>query len=132
MTSNDFYTSVYPVQDPLLKEKLIACTKIKKLKKHECISYQDEKDSQIGFLISGIGIAYEILPSGKTICFSIFDKLGDIVVGGLGPNDTYSPVTLEMETAGELLCIEMTDIQKLQNEYPEILWFYNRILNDGV
>ena len=82
MTIGEFYTTVYPVQDPELKEKIIACTRIKGFKKHDCISRQDETDSMISFLKSGIGIAYEIQPNGKTICLSIFDKLGDIVVGG--------------------------------------------------
>ena len=128
MTIEEFYTTVYPIQDPGLKEKIIACTRIRKLKKHECISYQDEKDSQINFLKSGIGISYEIQSSGKTICLSIFDKLGDVVVGGLGPNDIYSPVTVEMQTAGEMFCISMEDIRQLLDEYREIMWFYNQIL----
>ncbi len=128
MTIDDFYTTIYPVQDPCLKEKIIACTKIKKYKKHDCISHQDETDFQISFLKSGIGIAYEIQPSGKTICLSIFDKPGDVVVGGLGPNDAYSPVNVEMQTDSELFSIELDDMRKLQEEYPEIMYFYNRIL----
>ncbi len=82
----------------------------------------------ICFLKQGVACAYEIYPDGKSICLNVIDRPGNIVAGGLGINDTYSPVNMVMATAGELFCIRMSDIARLQEEYTEILSFYNKIL----
>lgn len=124
----DLYTYYYPVQDEQLRGELIRLTSIRRLKKHEYIMHQEEEDTRICFLRSGVCGAYEIYPDGRTIWLSIVDQPSRIIVGGLGPNDPYSPVNVIMLTPGMVFTICMEDIMRLQNEYPEVISFYNRIL----
>lgn len=128
MTIDDLYTQIYPVRDPELKKEIIDLTEVRKVKKHELVFRQDENDTSVCFLKNGVGIAYEIYSDGKTVCLSVFDRPGDIVVGGLGMNASYSPVNVMMQTPGELFCVRMQDMVRFQEEYPEIMMFYNQIL----
>ena len=129
MTTGELYTIVYPIQDKQLFDELIRCTKVKEYEKNDLIFEQDEMDTSICFLKSGIVAAYKIYPNGRTICSRICDRPGDVLVGGIGPNDTYSPVNVRMLTNnGEVFAIPMQDIIRMQKNYPEIIHFYNTIL----
>ena len=128
MTIKELYTVVYPIRDKDLMNELIKCTKIRKYKKEELVFEQDTSDTNICFLKTGIAVVYEIYPNGKTICSRICDKPGEVIAGGVGPNDPYSPVNIRMLTSGEMFVIPLQEILRMQKEYPEITILYNRIL----
>ena len=128
MTIEELYTSVYPIQDNKLFNELVQCTRVKEYDKNDLIFEQEEIDANICFLNEGIVAAYTLYPNGRTICSRICDKPGDILVGGIGPNDPYSPVNVRMITKGEVFAIPMYEIVRLQKEYLEIMQFYNTIL----
>ena len=128
MTTEELYTEIYPVQDKKLKEELIACTRIKSLKKNELLYRQDELDAEICFLKSGIVGTYDVYTEGKHNFYCFCDRPGEIIVGGMGPNDMKSLVDVVMLTDVELFSIRGCDMVRLQKTYPEITVFYNRIL----
>ena len=129
MTVRELYTKKYPVQNTVLQRKLIKLTKEKKLKKNEFLFKQDENDTSIYFLKAGVVTASEILQNGKSVCLRICHEPGEVLAGGLGPGNTYSPVNVLARTASEVYELPMEDLYGLMQEYPEeILGFYNQIL----
>ena len=130
MTTRELFTNVYPIQDKKLLSELIQCTSVKDYKKNDLIFKQEETDTNICFLNTGVVAAYEIYPNGRTICSRICDKAGDVLVGGMGPNAPYSPVNIRMVTDGTVFVIPMLKIRRFQENYPEIMLFYNAILMD--
>ena len=128
MTKKELYTNKYPISDQAFYKEIISHTEIKKFKKNTVFLKQEESDNSIYFLKSGVVIASEIYPSGKKICLGIYDKPGDILVGGLGPNNLYSPVNMEAKTICEVFAIQMEDIQRYLTEYPETVFIYNKIM----
>lgn len=128
MTIDDLYSKIYPVQDPDLKSELMACTEIRRLRKNEFLTHQEDMDEYICFLKTGVTGAFELFPDGRTICMAVTDRPGGIVVGGLGPNDVYSPVNILALTRAELFAVRMSDMQRFLTIYPEIQTFYNLIL----
>ena len=128
MTIDDLYSKIYPIKDPDLKRELMTCTEIRRLVKNEFLTYQEETDEFLCFLKSGVIGTFELFPDGRTVCLSVTDCPGGIVVGGLGPNDIYSPVNIMALTRVELFAVRMTEMQHLLAVYPEIQSFYNHIL----
>lgn len=128
MTIEELYSVIYPVHDPQLRREIMACTEIRKLKKNEYLTRQEESDKYISFLKSGVTGAFESLPDGRNVCLTVVDRAGDIVVGGLGPNDVYSPVNIMAMTNAELFSVSVEDMKHFQALYPEIQILYNRVL----
>ncbi len=129
MTTRELYTKFYPIQDKGLRKKIIGLTSERILNKNEIVIKQGETDKSIFFLKTGVVTAYEINPNGKVLCLGIYHEPGDILAGGLGPENPYSPVNVATKTHCEVFCIPMKEISKLLEEYPEtMLAFYNQIL----
>ena len=128
MTTEELFTKIYPVHDEKLREELIACTRIKHLKKNTLLNRQDEMDSEICFLKSGIVGTYDILTEGKNNYYCICDRPGEVIVGGMGPNNMKSMVDVIMLTNVDLFSIRSDQMNHLQKTYPEIMVFYNKIL----
>lgn len=128
MTIEELYTKIYNIKNEELRKELIQSTEIRQLDRKELLFRQDEYDNTLCFLGGGIAIAYEIETSGRTICLKIINQPGDVIVGGLGPIDRYSPVNIEMQDKGDVFCIPMDKIDELIGKYPECTCFYNKIL----
>ncbi len=128
MTIEDLYSKFYPVQDPELKRELMAGTEIRRLGKNEFLTHQEEEDEYLCFLKSGVIGTFELFPDGRTVCLSVIDRPGSVVVGGLGPNDIYSPVNIIALTRVEFFSVRMAEMQHLLSAHPEIQSFYNHIL----
>ena len=129
MTAKELYTKVYPIQDIILRKRLVNLTKEKKLKKNEFLFKQDEIDKSIFFLKAGVVTSSEIHQNGKVNCLGVFYEPGEILVGGLGPGSPYSPINAVARTSCEVYELSMSDLYQLMEEYPQtILFFYNQIL----
>ena len=128
MTARELFSEIYPVQDPRLKEELVACTRIKRIKKHMLLNRQNEMDSEICFLKSGIVGTCEVYFDGKRNFLCFCDRPGEVIVGGMGPNNMQSMVDIVMLTDVELFSIRYDHMDRLKKTYPEVTVFYNRIL----
>ena len=124
----DLYTDIYPVKNKKLKQLLIQNTEYRKVKKGEFIFYQGEKDNKLCFLESGVVIANEICPDGHSFCYNVVDRVGNVITGGLGMNERYSPVNIIMQSSGGVFSIAMERLLLFMQHYPEVMWFYNQIL----
>lgn len=128
MTISELFTDIYPIHTEELKKELLTSTQVKYLKKNVLLNRQGEYDSQICFLKSGIVGTYDVCTEGKHTYYCLCDRPGEIIVGGMGPNNMYSLVDIIMLTDVELFSIRFDLIKQMQNKYPEVTDFYNRIL----
>ena len=118
MTAKELYTKVYPIQDIILRKRLVNLTKEKKLKKNEFLFKQDEIDKSIFFLKAGVVTSSEIHQNGKVNCLGVFYEPGEILVGGLGPGSPYSPINAVARTSCEVYELS---IKWFLEHYPGVI-----------
>ncbi len=104
-------------------------TRHKFLKKGEYLVRAGEVLDEVCFLEKGILRGYFIDVNGKemTDCLCCQCGFPALTFCGLETN-VPSPMTVQMLKDGSFFCIPISVVVELQNVYPEILQFYNRLL----
>lgn len=121
MTSAEVYNKKLLIDNEELIQYLVSQTQEIKLQKKEVLFAQDQNDEYLCFLKTSVFTSTEVFPNGKTICLAICSEPGSILVGGLGPKNTYSPVNVTAQIYSEVFRISLLQVRNITNEYPDII-----------
>ncbi len=129
MTILEFYSNFCQITTPELLQLLVDTTKKCSIKKGEFLVRAGESQPDICFLTKGLLRGFFLDANGKDVtdCFGYRYGTPAMAFCQLGA-ENISPMSIELLEDGEFLCIPIALILQLQDQYPEILKFYNHIL----
>lgn len=126
MEITDILGAATHISDPVLLEKLSGLARIRRLKKGDISLKTGEMQTKIHLLIDGVMRCYYLDGSGRetTDCF-IIQPGYPVMTASLS---IPSLITAQAVTATRLLELPLKPVMALMQEYPELLWAYNEIL----
>ena len=122
----DILSAATHISDPVLLEKLSGLARIRRLKKGDISMKAGEMQTKIHLLVDGVMRCYYLDGSGRetTDCF-IIEPGYPVMTASLS---IPSLITARAVTATRLLELPLKETMALMQEYPELLWAYNEIL----
>ncbi|MCD8230941.1 MAG: Crp/Fnr family transcriptional regulator [Clostridiales bacterium] len=129
MTVNEFYTDICQIQSPELLRILADATETRYVKKGEFLVRAGESQPDICFLMEGLLRGFFLDANGKDVtdCFGYRCGTASMAFCQLDAGN-ISPMTIEILEDSVFFCIPILLILQLQDQYPEIVKFYNKIL----
>ena len=131
MLTETFIADVLHIRDAALADRLASIAERLHLSKGELLIREGEPQTRFVFLVEGILRGYFLDIGGRDItdCFTYQCGAPAVSCFSIG---TSSAISVETLTSCELLSLPNDALTALMEEYPRLLWGYNRMLQQAL
>lgn len=131
MLTETFIADVLHIRDAALADRLASIAERLHLSKGELLIREGEPQTRFVFLVEGILRGYFLDIGGRDItdCFTYQCGAPAVSCFSIG---TSSAISVEALTSCELLSLPNDALTALMEEYPRLLWDYNRMLQQAL
>ena len=131
LTVEAFYRDVLKIQNMELIRYLCTITTERHLAKKEKLIQAGEVEKQVVFLLRGVLRGYIVDADGRDITDCFGYECGTAAMGSV-ELDKPTSLSIEALTESDVLCIPLTDVLHLLEQYPELVQIYNRFLQHAL